>query len=145
MLAQTRMCVVTAIFSSFVNDTPVFCIMLPIVLTWAAKARLPIRQLLIPLSYCCLLGGLNTIIGTSTNLVVTGQFDTRVLDPKSEYYQPGVSAISLFGITPYGLPNVVWGIIYIVYAAPFLLNGGAGKRVYKKVRLSKGTWWRWRS
>jgi hypothetical protein len=46
--------------------------MLPIVLTWAAKARLPIRQLLIPLSYCCLLGGLNTTIGTSTNLVVTG-------------------------------------------------------------------------
>jgi hypothetical protein len=32
-----------------------FCIMLPIVLTWAAKARLPIRQLLIPLTYCCLL------------------------------------------------------------------------------------------
>jgi Na+/H+ antiporter NhaD/arsenite permease-like protein len=55
--------------------------MLPIVLTWAAKARLPIRQLLIPLSYCCLLGGLNTTIGTSTNLVVTGAFDDRVLDP----------------------------------------------------------------
>jgi Na+/H+ antiporter NhaD/arsenite permease-like protein len=72
MRLQVRMCLVTAVFSSFVNDTPVFCIMLPIVLTWAAKARLPIRQLLIPLSYCCLLGGLNTVIGTSTNLVVTG-------------------------------------------------------------------------
>lgn len=36
---------------------------LPIVLTWASKARLPIRQLLIPLTYCCLLGGLNTTIG----------------------------------------------------------------------------------
>jgi Na+/H+ antiporter NhaD/arsenite permease-like protein len=42
------------------------------VLTWAAKARLPIRQLLIPLSYTCLLGGLNTTIGTSTNLVCGG-------------------------------------------------------------------------
>ncbi len=31
---QVRMCLVTAVFSSFVNDTPVFCIMLPIVLTW---------------------------------------------------------------------------------------------------------------
>ena len=52
------------VFSPFLRILlQVFCIMLPIVLTWAAKARLPIRQLLIPLSYCCLLGGLNTTIG----------------------------------------------------------------------------------
>jgi Trk K+ transport system NAD-binding subunit len=133
MLAQVRMCLLTAVFSSFVNDTPVFCIMLPIVLTWAAKARLPIRQLLIPLTYCCLLGGLNTTIGTSTNLVVTGQFDTRILNPTSEYYQPGLKSINLFGIAPYGIPNVLWGIIYIVLAAPFLLNGGAGLKVYKRI------------
>jgi di/tricarboxylate transporter len=132
MLAQVRMCLVTALFSSFVNDTPVFMIMLPIVLTWASKSRLPIRQLLIPLSYCCLLGGLNTTIGTSTNLVVTGQFDSRVLDPASEYYQPGKKPIGLFGITPYGIPNVIWGIIYIVYTAPFLLTGGAGRKVFGK-------------
>ena len=50
------------------------------VLTWAAKARLSIRQLLIPLSYCCLLGGLNTTIGTSTNLVVTGEANNRGMD-----------------------------------------------------------------
>lgn len=133
MLAQVRMCVVTAVFSSFVNDTPVFCIMLPIVLTWASKARLPIRQLLIPLTYCCLLGGLNTTIGTSTNLVVTGAFDQRVLDPTSEYYQEGAKPIELFGVTPYGLPNTFWGIIYIVVAAPFLLTGGAGMKVYRRM------------
>ncbi|EFN59045.1 hypothetical protein CHLNCDRAFT_56692 [Chlorella variabilis] len=133
MLAQVRMCLVTALFSSFVNDTPVFCIMLPIVLTWAAKARLSIRQLLIPLSYCCLLGGLNTTIGTSTNLVVTGAFDSRVLDPESEYYQEGLKPIELFGIAPYGIPNTFWGIIYIVLAAPFLLTGGAGMKVYKRM------------
>jgi Na+/H+ antiporter NhaD/arsenite permease-like protein len=102
MLAQIRMCLIASVFSSFVNDTPVFCIMLPIVLSWAAKARLNIRQLIIPLSYCCLLGGLNTVIGTSTNLVVSGQFSDRVLDPDSEYYQEGKSAINMFGITPFG-------------------------------------------
>ncbi|KAL4432402.1 hypothetical protein ABPG77_001701 [Micractinium sp. CCAP 211/92] len=133
MLAQVRMCLVTALFSSFVNDTPVFCIMLPIVLTWASKARLPIRQLLIPLTYCCLLGGLNTTIGTSTNLVVTGAFDQRILDPKSEYYQPGATPIQLFGVAPYGIPNTFWGIIYIVLAAPFLLTGGAGMKVYRRM------------
>ncbi|KAI3433730.1 hypothetical protein D9Q98_003538 [Chlorella vulgaris] len=133
MLAQVRMCLVTAVFSSFVNDTPVFCIMLPIVLTWAAKARLPIRQLLIPLSYCCLLGGLNTTIGTSTNLVVTGAFDDRILDPSSEYYQEGATSIELFGIAPYGVPNTFWGIIYIIIASPFFLTGGAGAKAYKRM------------
>lgn len=132
MLAQIRMCLVTAVFSSFVNDTPVYCIMLPIVLTWAARARYPLKQLLIPLSYCALLGGINTSIGTSTNLVVTGQFEERVLDPASEYYQPGLSPIQLFGLTPYGLPNTIWGIIYIMLAAPFLLPEGAGKRLYRR-------------
>lgn len=134
MLAQVRMCLITAVFSSFVNDTPVFCIMLPIVLTWATQARLNIRQLLIPLSYCSLLGGLNTSIGTSTNLVVTGQFNSKVLDPDSEYYQPGLSPIALFDITPYGLPNVIWGIMYLMIAAPFLLPGGAGKSIFKKYK-----------
>ena len=81
MLAQVRMCLIAAAISSFINDTPVFLIMLPIVLTWAAKTQLNVRQLLIPLSYCCLLGGLNTSIGTSTNLVVTGQFNSKILDP----------------------------------------------------------------
>lgn len=133
MLAQVRMCLITAVFSSFVNDTPVFCIMLPIVLSWAAKTRINIRQLLIPLSYCCLLGGLNTSIGTSTNLVVTGQFYSKILNPGSEYFQPGLSPISLFGVTPYGIPNVIWGIIYILYASPFLLTGGAGLRVFSRV------------
>jgi Na+/H+ antiporter NhaD/arsenite permease-like protein len=78
------MCLVTLVFSTFVNDTPVFCIMAPIVLTWAAKARLNPKQLMVPLSYCALLGGLNTIIGTSTNLVVSGLFTDKVVeDPES--------------------------------------------------------------
>lgn len=119
MLAQVRMCLVAATISSFINDTPVFLIMLPIVLTWTAKMQLNIRQFLIPLSYCCLLGGLNTSIGTSTNLVVTGQFNEKVLNPLSPYYQPGLKPISLFGITPYGIPNVIWGIIYNLYESIF--------------------------
>jgi di/tricarboxylate transporter len=48
------------------------------------------------------------------------------------FFLAGLSPISLFGITPYGIPNVIWGIIYIVYAAPFLLTGGAGKKVFGK-------------
>ncbi len=133
MLAQVRMCLIAAAVSSFINDTPVFLIMLPIVMTWAAKTQLNIVQLLIPLSYACLMGGMNTSIGTSTNLVVTGQFQSRILNPNSTYYQPGLSPIPMFGVTPYGIPNLIWGIIYIAYAAPFLLTGGLGLRAFKRV------------
>jgi di/tricarboxylate transporter len=86
-----------------------------------------------------LVPGINTTVGTSTNLVITGQFTSRILDPDSEYYQPGASPITLFGLTPYGLPCTIFGIVYIVYAAPFLLTGGAGARTFHKYgRLFRG-------
>jgi Na+/H+ antiporter NhaD/arsenite permease-like protein len=43
-VAQTRMLLITCIFSAFVNDTPVVCIMLPIVTSWVQRARLPAKQ-----------------------------------------------------------------------------------------------------
>jgi di/tricarboxylate transporter len=73
-----------------------------------------------------------SLSGTSTNLVVTGQFDSRVLDPASEYYQEGVQPIQLFGVAPYGVPVAIAGVCYIVYAAPFLLSNGAGWRTFAK-------------
>lgn len=46
--------------------------------------------------------------GTSTNLVVTGQFDSRVLNPNSPYYIEGAKPINLFDLSPYGIPVSVW-------------------------------------
>ena len=56
--------------SSVVNDTPLVAMMIPIVLKWANKNAMPPSWFLLPLSYSALLGGVITIIGSSTNLVL---------------------------------------------------------------------------
>ena len=58
--------------SAFLNNTPVVVIFAPMVKRWAERVGIPATKLLIPLSFATILGGLCTLIGTSTNLVVHG-------------------------------------------------------------------------
>ena len=68
--AQLRMLPVISFVSAFLNNTPVVVIFAPIIKRWAESVRLPATKFLIPLSYVTILGGICTLIGTSTNLVV---------------------------------------------------------------------------
>ena len=61
-----------AILSSFINNTPVVAIMTPYVVDWGRKNNIAPSKLLIPLSYATIMGGMITIIGTSTTLVLNG-------------------------------------------------------------------------
>ncbi|EJX05260.1 citrate transporter [gut metagenome] len=70
--AQLRMLPVISFISAFLNNTPVVVIFAPIVKRWAESVKLPATKFLIPLSYVTILGGMCTLIGTSTNLVVHG-------------------------------------------------------------------------
>ena len=63
---------VVTFLSAFLNNTPVVIIFAPIVKKWADKLRVPASKFLIPLSYATIFGGVCTLIGTSTNLVVHG-------------------------------------------------------------------------
>ncbi|MDO5510820.1 MAG: SLC13 family permease [Weeksellaceae bacterium] len=58
--------------SAFVNNTPIVALMLPYVLRWSKRMNVAPSKLLIPLSYAALTGGMITVIGTSTNLVLNG-------------------------------------------------------------------------
>jgi di/tricarboxylate transporter len=69
--AQVRMMLPAAGISAFLNNTPVVAMMLPIVQDWAKRIGVSPSKLLMPLSWATILGGTVTIIGTSTNLVVT--------------------------------------------------------------------------
>ncbi len=108
--AQTRVMLPTAAMSAFLNNTPVVAILMPVLDDWAKKCRLPVSQLMLPLSYAAILGGLCTLIGTSTTLVLNG----LLIDA-------GHESLSLFEIGKVGLPCAVVGIIYVLATSAWLL------------------------
>lgn len=99
-----------AAVSAFLNNTPIVAMLIPQVSTWAERRRVSASKLLMPLSFAALLGGMATIIGTSTNLVVAGQMVEAGLDP-----------MGFFEIGAVGLPVAVIGVLAIVALAPRVL------------------------
>lgn len=76
-----RMMVTVSTVSAFLNNTPIVAFMIPYVKEWAQKSGLPASRFLIPLSYATILGGMMTVIGTSTNLVLNGLITEYKLVP----------------------------------------------------------------
>lgn len=111
-LAILRMCLPVSIVSAFINDTPVVAVMMPIIEGWALKTGTSVSKLMIPLSYSALLGGMCTLTGTSTNLVLQGLVNQ---DNKSNV------TVTMFEMTPVGACVAVSCIIYMAIFARCLL------------------------
>lgn len=67
-----RMMLTVSSLSSVLNNTPIVAFMIPYVKDWAQRTGHPASKFLIPLSFATILGGMITVIGTSTNLVLNG-------------------------------------------------------------------------
>lgn len=67
-----RMMAFVSGISAFLNNTPIVAFMIPYVRDWAHRSGHPASKFLIPLSFATILGGMITVIGTSTNLVLNG-------------------------------------------------------------------------
>ncbi len=112
--AQLRLSAPVAVASALVNNTPIVAMFLPVLSDWAKRHDLSVSRLFMPLSFAAILGGMCTLLGTSTNLLVHG----LVLDHQDE---PNVEAMGMFTIAWVGVPAAIVGLAYIAIAGRFLL------------------------
>jgi di/tricarboxylate transporter len=96
--------------SAFINNTAVVAIFLPIVEQWSKQTKVSVSKLLIPMSFLTILGGLITLLGTSTNILASGIA-----------VQLGYPEFSIFQFTALGIPVFLIGLTYISLAAPKIL------------------------
>jgi di/tricarboxylate transporter len=96
--------------TALINNTAVVAVFLPIVEDWCRKQGISTTKLLMPLSFMTILGGMLTVIGTSTNVLASGLSEKL-----------GYGAFSLFEFTSLGLITFTVGALYLALAAPRLL------------------------
>lgn len=92
-----------AFFSAFINNTPVVAIFIPILLGVAKEIKASTSKLLMPMSFASMFGGVCTLIGTSTNILVNSIAEGQ-----------GQPAFSMFEIAPLGLVMFVVGTTYML-------------------------------
>ena len=109
--AQLRLLMSVMGLSAFLNNTPVVAMFIPVVTEWSRRIAISSSKLLIPLSYASIFGGICTMIGTSTNLVVDTMMQTR-------FHNKG---LGMFEITKLGLPCALFGVAYVLLAGKRLL------------------------
>jgi di/tricarboxylate transporter len=124
--------------SAFLNNTPIVAMFTPTIRDWALKHRFSPSKFLIPLSYASIFGGICTLIGTSTNLVVNGML-----------YQATQLSFGMFELAWVGLPCAVAGIAFMLLFGFRLLperkdlaenlQNGAGREYFLEMKVQAGS------
>lgn len=109
-VALVTFCLLSGIFSAFINDTAVVALLLPIALTVCRETGISPGKLLMPISFAALFGGTCTLIGTSTNILV------------SSYAKKfGLEEFGMFEFSGAALCLLLIGFVYLFLVSPFLL------------------------
>lgn len=99
--ATARLMLTTAALSAFLNNTPLVAMLMPRVQAWCERAGVSPSKLMIPLSYAAIVGGMTTLIGTSTNLLVAGLMEDA-----------GLPGLGLFDLAVAGGPAALAVVLY---------------------------------
>ncbi len=108
--ALARLTAPVAAASAFLNNTPIVAMLTPQIEEWADQKGSSASRYLMPVSFAAILGGMTTLIGTSTNLVVSGLLQAEGQEP-----------FTMFELTPIALPVAVAGLALTIGLSPRLL------------------------
>ncbi|MGL6160012.1 SLC13 family permease [Microbulbifer sp.] len=122
--AMLRVFTPVVALSGYLNNTPVVATMIPAINAWAKRIDIAPSKLMIPLSYAAILGGTLTLIGSSTNLVVNGQYQALT----------GRESFSLFSIAAVGLPAALAGTLFMLLFFPRWLPDRREKKPFGNLR-----------
>jgi di/tricarboxylate transporter len=109
-LGMVLMMVLIAVISAFINNTPVVAVFIPVILQIAKTSGQSASKMLIPLSFASIFGGSCTLIGTSTNILVSGIAEKSGLEP-----------IGMFEMAPFGIVLLIAGVLYMTFIGIRLL------------------------
>ena len=101
---------IVALFSSIMNNTPIIIIFIPLIAIIADKLGFSASKALIPLSYAGILGGMITLVGSSTNIIGAGVAKDL-----------GIEGINFFTVTIPGLSIAVPGLLFVIFLLPKLM------------------------
>ncbi len=109
-LGLLMMMLLIAFISALINNTPVVAVFIPVVIQISYASGQSPAKMLIPLSYASIMGGMCTLIGTSTNILVSGIAEKE-----------GLPGFSMFLLTPIGLLLLLAGMVYMFFIGIRLL------------------------
>lgn len=107
---QGRLIAISGPLSAFVNNTPIVATVTAAVEHWSRRSGISPSHLLLPMNYATILGGMTTLLGTSTNLIVAGLVVAA-----------GLPALDLFAPLEVGLAVLVAGSLYLLTIGRWLL------------------------
>jgi di/tricarboxylate transporter len=121
--------VVVCALGATMSSTAVTAIFIPVVLRIAQSTGSAPGRLMMPLSFAALISGMTTLVATAPNLVVN-----------SELVRHGASGFHFFSFTPFGVPVLALGIVYMIFARRWLAAAPDGPKAEAPRRPSLADW-----
>lgn len=109
--AQSRMVAICAPLSAFINNTPIVAMLTSAVEHWSRSSRISPSKLLLPMNYATILGGMCTLVGTSTNLIVAGLVVQHA----------GLAPLDMFDPLAVGGTAAIAGCVYLLTVGRWLV------------------------